>query len=95
MANSAQISTGVDMNITIVLGLAAILILLGVLIGHGLNGRTYIARDKRQAQKQFELNIRADQLQALMLDRRHGHLTSPPETRDRSPDDSVSPSRSG
>ena len=79
------------MNVTVVLGLAAGLLLIGMLIGHGLNGRAHIARDKRQAQVQLNLNRREHRLQAMLLDlhRQQGRHLPAPRTLDRSRDDSV------
>ena len=59
------------MNILITLGLAMLLLLIGILVGHGLNGRARISRDKRQARIQFDLNRREHRLQTMLLDLRH------------------------
>jgi hypothetical protein len=65
---------------------------IGVLVGHGLNGRDYIARDKRQARRQRDLNKREHRLQGQMLDlrQRHDEHHQRDESLDPSADDSAS-----
>lgn len=54
------------MNIAFLLAIAATLLLVGILIGNGLNGRDRIARDKRQARAQLDLNDRERRLEVAL-----------------------------
>ena len=54
------------MNVALLLGLIAGCLLIGVLIGLGMNGRRQIERDKRQAVAQHELKLREDRLRARL-----------------------------
>jgi hypothetical protein len=58
------------MNLALLLGLTAGCLLIGVLIGLGINGRAQIERDKRQAVAQQELNLRENRLRAAMRELR-------------------------
>jgi hypothetical protein len=61
---------GRTMNVALLLGLIAGCLLIGVLVGLGMNGRAQIERDKRQAVAQQELNLREDRLRAAVRELR-------------------------
>jgi hypothetical protein len=66
------------MNVTFAIGLAIATLVIGVLVGLAWNGREQIARDKRQARAQLELNDRENRVRAMLYELHEQQRTGRP-----------------